>query len=40
MKPENIALCFVFGAPAFLLAWIVTAIRLYREDKYYDHHHD
>ena len=36
MKPENIALCFVFGAPVFMLAWIITAIRLYREDRDYE----
>jgi len=33
MKSENIALCFVFGAPVFMLAWLTTAIRLYREDR-------
>ena len=36
MKSEDWALCFVIGAPVFMLAWIITAVKLYREERDYD----
>jgi hypothetical protein len=34
MKSEDWALCVVIGGtPIFLLLWIITAVKLYREEK-------
>ena len=40
MTETHIDLCLIFGLPVFLLLWIITAIKLYREDKFYGKHHD
>jgi hypothetical protein len=38
MTEKHIDLCMIFGPPVFILLWIITAIKLYRKDKFYENH--